>query len=252
MIKYCQNLSILLAAVILLSCKDDPFPLPAADFFTDPGIVEVGVPVMFDNLTTNAASYEWDFGDGQTSTEISPTITYSESGNFTVVLTSITQDGQSLEFEKNVDVKERVFTGYRINLFPLTNGEEPWDVEPTYMDDSTFADLLVFLAPTDDSNPDFYQDGIFLDLDGTPAGGAGNDMVFTDEDWDFILFDYDGDTLGDIQGSDFIAMTGVTFNPIQYPDVIKFEGGDSGYIALFFTDQTTGDIIDVDLFFDLE
>ncbi|MEZ4943319.1 MAG: peptidylprolyl isomerase [Saprospiraceae bacterium] len=42
--------------------------------------------ITFTNNSTNAESYEWDFGDGGKSTEASPTHRYMHSGNYTVVL----------------------------------------------------------------------------------------------------------------------------------------------------------------------
>lgn len=40
--------------------------------------------VVFNNVSTNADSYFWDFGDGQTSTEKSPTHVYAAKGMYTV------------------------------------------------------------------------------------------------------------------------------------------------------------------------
>jgi len=45
-------------------------------------------PVNFTNLTTNIDSSLWDFGDGGTSTQNSPTYTYSTVGTFDVTLTT--------------------------------------------------------------------------------------------------------------------------------------------------------------------
>ncbi|MFK7773366.1 MAG: PKD domain-containing protein [Saprospiraceae bacterium] len=43
--------------------------------------------VDFTNTSVDATSYSWDFGDGNTSTEVNPTHTYSTSGVFEVCLT---------------------------------------------------------------------------------------------------------------------------------------------------------------------
>lgn len=42
--------------------------------------------LSFTNLSTNAVLYHWDFGDGQTSTQTSPTHTYASGGNFVICL----------------------------------------------------------------------------------------------------------------------------------------------------------------------
>ena len=42
--------------------------------------------VEFENTSTNATEYEWDFGDGTTSSEVSPTHTYTSKGTKHVVL----------------------------------------------------------------------------------------------------------------------------------------------------------------------
>jgi len=48
------------------------------------------LPVVFKNLTTTALplSYLWNFGDGDTSTAVSPTHIYTQKGNFSVKLTA--------------------------------------------------------------------------------------------------------------------------------------------------------------------
>ncbi|MCC6723151.1 MAG: PKD domain-containing protein [Saprospiraceae bacterium] len=49
--------------------------------------------VSFLNTSQNATSFIWDFGDGETSTESSPTHNYAASGDFTVVLTAYNECG---------------------------------------------------------------------------------------------------------------------------------------------------------------
>ena len=57
---------------------------PAANFTA---AAPSGLSVTFNNTSTNAATYFWEFGDGQTSTEKSPTHTYSVAGAYLVKLT---------------------------------------------------------------------------------------------------------------------------------------------------------------------
>lgn len=51
--------------------------------------------VTFANASQNADSYLWDFGDGSSSPDASPTHTYGSSGSFEVVLTAVNACGAS-------------------------------------------------------------------------------------------------------------------------------------------------------------
>ena len=52
--------------------------------------------VTFTNNSTDAVSYSWDFGDGNTSTEMSPTHTYTIEGDYTVSLTATNSCGDNV------------------------------------------------------------------------------------------------------------------------------------------------------------
>ncbi len=64
-------------------------PLPVASFTTS-GIIPT---VNFLNTSTGANTYSWDFGDFSTSSQASPTHTYSGNGNYTACLVAITSFG---------------------------------------------------------------------------------------------------------------------------------------------------------------
>lgn len=70
------------------------FPVPTANFALNPEIVFIpDQKVFFSNLSTNASSYTWVFGDGQTSTETSPTHTYQLEGEYDITLTAVNDFG---------------------------------------------------------------------------------------------------------------------------------------------------------------
>ncbi len=48
--------------------------------------VQNGKTLTFQNQSTNAISYHWDFGDGNSSTDINPTHVYTNNGEYTVCL----------------------------------------------------------------------------------------------------------------------------------------------------------------------
>jgi gliding motility-associated-like protein len=69
----------------------DIIPVPVAAFDASPaipGAASVPLTVSFKNLSTNADSYLWDFGDGSTSTLVNPQHLYTKKGSFTVKLTA--------------------------------------------------------------------------------------------------------------------------------------------------------------------
>lgn len=61
---------------------------PTAGFTTSP--VCFNEITQFTNTSTSSLSYNWDFGDGNTSTLTNPTHVYTAAGTYTVTLTAIT------------------------------------------------------------------------------------------------------------------------------------------------------------------
>ena len=62
---------------------------PMADFSYSGGVtIDDFLVFNFANLSTSATTYAWDFGDGNTSTEIDPVNTYPGEGTYTVTLTA--------------------------------------------------------------------------------------------------------------------------------------------------------------------
>ena len=59
---------------------------PVADFAADNTDICEGNTINFtDNSTNTPTSWSWDFGDGNTSTQQSPSHLYSTAGTYTVV-----------------------------------------------------------------------------------------------------------------------------------------------------------------------
>jgi len=69
------------------------YPPPVPDFAGEPtnGVAPLGV--SFTNLSANATSYIWDFGDGNNSTNSNPINLYTNGGSFTVTLTALGAGG---------------------------------------------------------------------------------------------------------------------------------------------------------------
>ncbi|MGN6569027.1 MAG: PKD domain-containing protein, partial [Flavipsychrobacter sp.] len=61
---------------------------PVADFTYSPLTPETNVPTSFTNLSVNATSYLWDFGDATTTTDVNPSHFYKRTGDYKVCLTA--------------------------------------------------------------------------------------------------------------------------------------------------------------------
>jgi hypothetical protein len=69
-----------IVSAMVSSCKKTPAPTAEISAAVD------GYTVDFTATVTDADSYAWDFGDGETSTELNPSHTYTVSGNYNVNL----------------------------------------------------------------------------------------------------------------------------------------------------------------------
>ncbi|MEX0967286.1 MAG: PKD domain-containing protein [Bacteroidia bacterium] len=74
-----------------------------ADFTITNNNCEAPCDVVFNNSSSNATSYHWDFGDGDTSTETSPSHTYLSDGDYEVTLTA-NSAGESKTISKTATI----------------------------------------------------------------------------------------------------------------------------------------------------
>ena len=69
-------------------------PLPTAAFSPNLNMFDI----EFDNLSYDATDYEWNFGDGTTSTDFEPTHTYAASGTLDMYLVAANNCGTDTAF----------------------------------------------------------------------------------------------------------------------------------------------------------
>ncbi len=151
-LKITARISILSAFALLLmtGCKE-PTP-PVADF--DFSIDETGLIVTFTNTSTDAISYEWNFGDGESSSAEAPTHTYADFGSYEVTLTA-TGEGGSDESTQTVELLAMEPASIDGNfdewadissLYNLPDGEGRTLIEAKIMDSQDY--LYVYLRGT--------------------------------------------------------------------------------------------------------
>lgn len=101
--KYLKIMSLLVLAMVMVNCSDDPPPEPVVEFFADVN----GTEVTFNSTVTNASSLVWSFGDGNTSTEADPVHAYETPGNYTVTLTATGSGGEDTDTQQ-IEILETV------------------------------------------------------------------------------------------------------------------------------------------------
>lgn len=88
------------------SIEDATPPEAAFSFTQGEGAAEEWKDYTFANLSTSATSYAWDFGDGNTSTDIDGANTYPGEGSYTVTLTATDALGVISTATQVIDVVE--------------------------------------------------------------------------------------------------------------------------------------------------
>tara|TARA_X000000368_G_scaffold26250_1_gene19835 strand:- start:2273 stop:3082 length:810 start_codon:yes stop_codon:yes gene_type:complete len=88
--------TLLLFSMIVVSCEDDEATVEAPTArFNYTVDADNGLLVNFTNSSLNADTYSWDFGDGETSTDMSLSHTYAADGEYTVTLTATNSGGST-------------------------------------------------------------------------------------------------------------------------------------------------------------
>lgn len=95
---------------------------PTALFNASTTNASVDDVISFTNKSMNAHHYEWDFGDGQTSTEPNPCHAYSSKGVYYVQLTAYSPSGEKCDD-----------TGMNINVEEATGSIMFWMNSPGYI-----------------------------------------------------------------------------------------------------------------------
>jgi PKD repeat protein len=103
-------------------------PTPNPDFLMATSIC-AETPLTFTNISTInlgfITGYEWDFGDGNTSTQTSPAHTYAAPGTYQVCLTASSATNCDSTMCKTIVVRNRPFADFDIPIDVLCVNEQP-------------------------------------------------------------------------------------------------------------------------------
>lgn len=139
--------------------------------------------VQFTDNSSYAESLEWDFGDGNTSTDLSPLHTYSEAGLYTVSLTATgNRTSVTRTAESYINVILPPIPDFGANV---TTGPYPLTVQ--FMDNSIYAESVVWDfgdgSVSNEKNPvhTYKERGLYTVTLG--AGGNGTTVNKTVQDF---------------------------------------------------------------------
>lgn len=96
---------------------------PSTSFTASKNTVVTGEVINFTNTTVDGFIFEWNFGDGTTSTLENPTHSYEDTGTYNVQLTSFSKNGKkSSSSTLTITVAKANEIKYDGNKYPLTKG----------------------------------------------------------------------------------------------------------------------------------
>jgi parallel beta-helix repeat protein len=103
--------------IVVLKPPEQPYnALPEAKFSASDIYGQSPLKVKFIDISDNANSWEWDFGDGNISSERNPEYTYTASGNYTVTLTVSNENGEDSKKVINLVQVESILNNSSENL----------------------------------------------------------------------------------------------------------------------------------------
>jgi enterochelin esterase-like enzyme len=119
-----------------------------ASFIYECGNCEIGDTVQFTSLSTNAETFDWDFGDGKISAEENPLHIYNSFGTFNIQLTVSNKNGSDVA---NGSVRIKGPSGRIIGTIVYSPG-----LEGNLLGDSPYRNVSIYLPPGYDSSDKHY------------------------------------------------------------------------------------------------
>lgn len=241
--KNCIRFSLIgILAFILLSCEKAEMPMALFDYQID------GITVQFTNYSTDATTYMWDFGDGNTSTEENPLHVYAESGNYIITFTA-TGEGGSKTIKEMLKIQKPA-------LIQIDGYFDDWDNVPaealasvTTLDEesalkemkATSDDNYIYIYLVLEESKVFPID-IFINADNNSSTG-GNTWLWDPCGAEFLLEGFISANLEDVTVFNFPA--DAAQDDWAWTEVL---GPGSGIIKMSSPKTINGDIVAIEMY----
>jgi hypothetical protein len=213
------SIFLVIGTILFQSCKEEPSDPPKAGIFYS----IVDMQVAFTALTKRVVTWDWDFGDGETSTEQNPVHIYKIWGHYKVKLTGTDDSGNTAESEVEFTVGDpyKLLTGG-----PDAVNGKTWKLTKSHSDKDKLAnaDAAFTLA---DGAPETLPPGVF---DLYLGMGEVYDDTFT--------FYYDGSYSHDVK-EDNASFAGLLFEMMTTggDGIVNNSGADFGLCTGLYTPE---------------
>jgi hypothetical protein len=190
-------LKLIFLSLLVTACKDNEVVSPKS-YFTVTGEFDVSEEIRFNNNSSNATEYIWDFGDGNISYEEHPQHIYTRSGDY--------------------QVKLQAFDGSIISVYDTT-----FSIKGRYLSEIWFQGVhsisalpeSFFLFFGESDNPDnFFILRLPDNLSTLPFGGLspfGTNIHLNNSEW-FLMLIRNNPPYNEFDAGD-ILIAGSSFNP---------------------------------------
>ena len=207
--------------------------LPPSVGFSAAQSTENFLEYAFTNSSTDATSYLWEFGDGNTSTEESPTHIYDTADTYTVTMTATNDLNLSANLSRTIDIQAPVTAGFTFEVDAVDY--------KTYTFTDTSVDAVTLLWEFGDGfqftgmNPShtYEEDGTY-DVTLTATSVTGNTDVITEQliiSEGFVVRVLNGDFSDGTSSwkpSIFTGSNSNAFNTSSDGDTLDYSGADTG------------------------